>query len=216
MVASSRFGDATLALLALLSVLLCSLLVDARMQSGHVPFDGSERARSHGLHFNPRQHVLDVVGDKHELIFPERVRGAARHELRLNRKGTVQHPERYEFKFKGEPPALRPRPCTIVRYSLRLRLPHAAFGKDFHLDVEKNSELLHPDYKVQFSFFAARACVCAAVCWSHFIVARSACVQDIVVHGDTFEVLSSKGRDEIEHCYFIGRVQGVCRPAERT
>ncbi len=31
------------------------------------------------------------------------------------------------------------------------------------------------------------------------------------MRGDTMQVLSTKGIDEVEHCYFIGRVQGMRR-----
>ncbi len=96
-------------------ILCCAILVAARLRpvdlaraagsvpsDAHVPYDGSEQARSRGLHFNPRQHVLDVIGDKHELVHPQRVRGTARHQLSVNRKGTVLHPDRYEFKLNGQ------------------------------------------------------------------------------------------------------------------
>ncbi len=147
-----------------------------------------QHADAHGLHFNPRQHVLDRIGDKHELVHPQRLTtGAARHELKVNRVGTVQHPDRYEFKINGlsfailhSSSAAKPLSSFCVAWFYHLALcVFAAFGKEFHLDVDKNQKLLHPNYK------------------------------DVVVHGETMEVLSSKGIEDIEHCYFIGRVVGM-------
>jgi hypothetical protein len=104
---------------AAVALLVCAALlggVHARLQPGdrlernsqvptaaHVPFDGSERARAHGLHYNPRAHVLEQIGDKHEIVRPVRLTSnAARHQLKVNAMGTPVHPDRYEFKFTGQ------------------------------------------------------------------------------------------------------------------